>query len=164
MTVSIFGVTHGSVRRHHFGQQTDFSATTSPTSTTVGEKIDAQAARLEGKLRLKGITASAITDTASAAYIWCADTLRLMTAISIQPVALGIDSDEAARWRADLKERLADLEERGADALGDGATADATASEPEGPITHFTENTGIDTGDDDDASDAEPPLRFGDEL
>lgn len=163
MTVSVFGVDADDVRRHHFPHLTSYDATTSPTETTVTEMIGSAGARLAGKLRLKSIDPTAITDTASEAYTWCADTIRLDVATRIPPTQSGIDPAEHQRRIDELKDRFKDLSEGGADALGDGASADETESEPEGPITHFTENSSIEVSDDEDASDAEPRLRYGDE-
>lgn len=161
---TLFGVTYDSVRRHHFPVISNWDSTTSPTDTTVTEMIDAAAAKLAGKLLLKSITASEISDTATAAYAWCADTIRLEVATRIPPTVSGVDPDEYSRRRAQLKERYEDLDEHGAEALGGGASANATDSEPEGPVTYLTENPSIDTGSDSDASSVVPVLRWGDET
>lgn len=166
MSVFVFGVTHDTVRKHHFPHITAFSLTTQPTSTTVGEMVTAAGAKLAGKLRLKSITVDE-ADTDSEAYTWCADTIRLDTATRIPPTTSGVDPQEHQRRIDELKERYKDLSEGGVDALGgagSGASADATSSEPEGPVTHLTENSSIETQDDEDASDSIPRLRYDDEL
>lgn len=164
MTVSVFGVNADDVRRHHFPATSSFDTTTSPTETTVTEMISSAGARLAGKLRLKSIDPKSITDATSEAYVWCADTIRLDTATRISPTTSGIDPQEHQRRIDELRDRYKDLSEGGADALGAGASANETKSEPEGPITFLTENDNIKTGDYDDASSAEPRLRLGDAL
>lgn len=159
-----FDVTADDVRRHHFAHLSSYDTTTSPTEATVTEMIRSAAAKLSGKLRLKSIEATAIEDTDTPAFIWCADTLRLDVATRISPKVSGIDPEEHQRRIDELKDRYRDLAEGGVDALGEGATADETDSEPEGPITHFTENSSIDVQDDDDASSSIPALRYDDEF
>jgi hypothetical protein len=163
MTVEVYGVTADAVRRHHFPQLASFADDTAPTETTVDEMVDAAGARLAGKLGLKSVTVD-VTDTTSPAYAWCADTIRLDVACRIPPTQSGIDPDEYKRRLDELKERYKELSEGGADALGEGASADETDSEPEGPVTHLTENSSIELQDSTDASDSIPRLRYDDEI
>jgi hypothetical protein len=159
--VGVFGVVADDVRRHYFPALALYDATTSPTETTVDEMIAAATAKLLGKLALKSITIE--NDSSLRAYKWCADTVRLHVATRIPPTVSGVDPEEHNRWKAELKERYTDLSEGGADVLGEGATASASSTEPEGPVEFLTE-LGIDTGDAADASSAIPRLRYDDEL
>lgn len=160
--MNLFGVTHDTLRRHHFPGLQAFSSTSAPSAQTVTEKIASAAAELDGALSRKGITGDDIVDTASAAYAWCAETLRLMTAVKLLQIISGVDPDLAKAWRAEKKERLELLADQGTGALGGGASSD-DLGEPDGPNTHIAELS-LDTGDDSLASDVIPPFRKDDQL
>jgi hypothetical protein len=160
--VNVFGVTHDTVRRHHFPGIQSFSLGSAPTSTTVTEKIGSAAADLAGKLTLKGIDAATIIDTASAAYAWCAETLRIATAVKLLQIISGVDADLAKAWKSELKDRYELLAEQGVDAMGGGASTTDLGG-PDGPNTHISELS-LDTGDDGLASDVIPPFRKDDQL
>lgn len=163
MAVSIFGLTANSVRAHMFPQWKDFSVNSSPTLAICTECILEEAGELAGKLYGEGITASAIIDTASAAYLWCSKTLRLMAALRILRAATQQEPDLAKAYAAELAARLKDLAEKGGTALGDSGldTGDAPA---DGPTTHI--NTyGIEVSTADDMSSLRTGvLRRGDGL
>jgi hypothetical protein len=163
VTVAIFDVVADDVRKEHFAYLPPWDTTTSPTEDTVTNLIRSAAAKLSGKLALKSIDATSITDIDTPAFIWCADTIKLDVATCIPPTVSGLDPEEYRRRRDELKERYTDLSEGGADVLGEGATASASSTEPEGPVEFLTE-LGIDTGDAADASSAIPRLRYDDEL
>ena len=163
MAVSTFSVTALTVRSNRFPHLSDFGANTAPSSTSVATFIDQSAARLEGKLLLEKIVASSITDAASAAYLWCQETLELMTAVRIAQAATGSDNGQAQAWRDEIKARFDELEEGGATALGSGVSTTGTSSDPDGPTSHISEfNLTVDSSD--DMSTTVPRLRRDDKL
>lgn len=162
MSVSTFGVTAEMVRASFFPHLDAFGTATSPTATTVAREINWCAAELNGRLKTKDITPSAIADTASAAYYWCQQTVALMVAVALLRVMSGADPDVAKAWMALRDDRLTKLEQQGVAALGDGASTTGS-SEALGPTDHISE-LGLDVGDADDASDVIPALRRGDML
>lgn len=163
MTVSTFGVTAATVRANRFPHLAgSWGADTAPTATTVATFINQRAAYLEGKLLLEGIAAADITDAASAAYLWCQETLELMVAIRIAEVATGSDNGLLQVWRDEVKARFAELDEDGAAALGSGATSTSN-SDPDGPMSHISEN-GLEVDSAADMSTTVPRLRRDDML
>jgi hypothetical protein len=130
--------------------------------TAVTTAITAEAARLQGRLLKESITAAAITDTASAAYLMCADVLTLIVAIRVARDMTGADPALAKRWQEQVTEWFDLLEKDGATFLGD-ESLQTSASDPDGP-TDFIEEYGLSTGNDSDASSAEPYLRRDDKL
>lgn len=161
MAITAYGVTADTVRKHFFPTLTPFGANSSPSLTIAGEKVTWAAARLDGQLRMKGVSPEAITDPASAAYYWCAETLSLMTALDLLPAMSGNWSEAAKEWKARLAERLENLATYGAQALGAGAAA--ASSEGPGTSSHISVR-GLYMGDDLLASSVEPRLRRDDEL
>lgn len=162
MAVSTFGVTYSAVKNHHFPQLGgDFSTTTKPTATTVGEMIDAEAADLEGALLAKDLVASTLDDdTASAAYKWCAETIRLGAAVRALQAMLTADPEVVKAWQAKLNARYKKLEDKGGIVLGIAEDASDLSS---GPRSHITTHS-LDTGDDQDISDVVPVFRRNDPL
>jgi hypothetical protein len=140
--VSLFGLTPAAVRENKFPQWNDFTAKSSPTSTQVTDIIEGQAGELAAKLYAENVVASSIPGTTdgnglhSAAWLWCRETLRLMVALEILRVTTQRDPELAKTYAGQLKERLKDLDAKGATALGDAAldTGDAPA---QGPTTHI---------------------------
>lgn len=162
MTVTTFGVTPSTIRTNRFPHINDFDANMAPTATAVTGMIQRAAAQLEGKLALESISASAISDSASAAYLWCQETLELLVAIRVSEVATGMDRGLLQVWRDEVKQRWKDLDEGGAAALGSGATSTA-ASDPDGPTSHISEN-GLEVDAAADMSTTVPRLRRDDML
>lgn len=161
MSINTFGVTATKVRAHHFAQlQSEFSSTSNPTATTVAEMISAAASELGGKLRAVGVTPSGITDTASEAYAWAAETVRMATAVRILSVMLGQEAPVTKSLRASLEERYDELADRGYLALGDSA---APSENAKGPRSHLR-NHNIDVGDSADISDIPTRFRRSDPL
>lgn len=162
MALETFGITFTGVRDHHFPQSQQFSTTSSPKAATVTEMIDESAAELAGKLRAQGLTPSSLTlATYPEAYAWCAETVRLSTAIRVFPaVTGGKDEAQLAGWKRRLKDRYADLATHGFRALGDAPEPSQGGT---GPATHIS-YYGLDTGDDAGASSAEPVFRAKDMM
>ncbi len=164
MTVQVFGVTHATVRAHCFPRLDAFSATTSPTSTTVTEKISVAAARIYAALTAEEIDAATVyaLGSSDASYIICADIIRKLTALSLR-----IPCDDPAvpdGWQKEVDAFFAMLAENPAAALAnDDLSSSSSDSDPDGP-THHIDEYGIDIGDTADASSAEPVLRKDDEL
>lgn len=163
MSVSTFGVTSSTVQTSRFPHLGSFGANTAPSSSAVDVFINQSAARLEGKLLLEKIAASSIVDTASAAYLWCQETLELMVAVRIAQAATGSDNGQAQAWRDELKVRFDELDEGGASALGSGVTTTGTPSDPDGPTSHISEySLTVDSAA--DMSTVVPRLRRDDKL
>lgn len=162
MSVSTFGVTANGVRAHLFPQWGDFSVKSSPTLATAGEIVQEAAGELAARLYEENVDAAAITDAASAAYLWCARTLRLMAALRIMQAATQRDPELAKAYAAELAARFKKLDESGATALGDESLATGT-SDPDGPTSHVTV-FGLTTDAAADMSDAVPFLRKDDRL
>jgi|GEM_PF-4419558 len=164
VAISTFGVTYSKVREHHFPALSgDFSTTTSPKATTVTEMIEAEAAKLHGRLEAKNVTPSAIDlapSTYPAAYAWCAETIRLGAALRAVRAMFNQDPSVAKAWAAELKERYDDLDKLGATALGD---APVPSEEANGPRWHGA-NHDLDTGDETEISTLIPRFRRDDEL
>jgi len=167
MALQTFGVTHQKVKAHHFPQlQGDFSASSNPSSATVTEMVEAEAARLDGKLRQKDVdpATAATLDGGNpkypAAYNWCADTIRLGAAVRVIRAMAGQDPAVAKAWEEELRERYSDLDKWGHATLGD---IPAPAQQSMGPRSHLKANS-LDTGDETLISDAIPAFRRDDEL
>lgn len=163
MSVTTFGVTAATVRSNRFPHLSgNFGTDTAPTSSAVGVFVNRAAARLEGKLLLESITASSITDSASAAFLWCQETLELMVAIRVAEVATGSDNGLLTVWRAEVEARFKELSVGGAAALGEGATSSAS-SDPDGPTSHISEYV-LTVDESTDMSTTVPRLRRDDLL
>lgn len=156
--IETFGVTPDGVRRHHFPHLDAFSASTSPSSATVAEMIDAEAGRLAGALLAEAIPTSAITQ-GTAAHAQCARILRLMAARSALEAMTGKDPEIAKRWDREIDRWFESLDELGPTFLGDDTLGTLEASDADGPTDHISEY-GLEVGTDTtDASDAIMPLR-----
>ena len=162
MAVAFFGVTVEAVRGHHFPNFDAWTTSSRPSSTIVTEAINAEAARLQGRLLKESITAATI-DAAptSAAYLMCADVLRLMVAVRLARDMPGVDSPLAKVWADQVKDWFDLIEKDGATFLGDNGLNANT--DPDGP-TDFIGEYALSTGDDADASTAKPYLRRDDVL
>lgn len=163
MAVATFAVVHGDVQAHYFPQLAAFGAATDPTSTAVGQMISAEAAVLAGRLAAQSVSASVLSADAGAtysnAYAWCQDTIRLGAALRVSWAMAG-GNPSAEAWEKELEQRYADLAKHGYVILGD---APEPSEEPNGPRWHVG-NHSLDTGEDDDISDAIPRFRRDDEL
>lgn len=163
MSIATFGVTADSVRAHHFPHLSPFSSSTSPTSTTVAEKLDVEAARLAGALLGEAIPTSAIVP-GTPEYAACQGILRLMVARSCLEAMTGANPELAKRWDGQIEEWFSDLDELGPTFLGNDDLGTLEASDADGPTDHIGE-LGLEVGTDTtDASDAIMPLRKDDLL
>jgi len=166
--VSIFELTPALVRANKFPQWGEFSTVSSPSATQVTDIIEGQAGELAAKLYAEDVVASSIsnaTDTNSlhsAAWLWCRETLRLMVAIEILRISSQQDPELARAYAAQLKQRLKDLDEKGATALGD-ATLSGGTSDPNGPTSHISQY-GLSVDEAVNMSSAVPMLRKDDQL
>jgi hypothetical protein len=162
MSLSEFGVTAESIRTRFFPHQDAFSTASIPTAATVALIVTDQAAILDGKLRIEDIDPASIDDTASAAYKWCAYTIRLASAIEAMESSTNQDSALLEQWRNRLKARWADLSDNGYLSMGDGV--DAPAQQADGPNHHIDEYS-ITVQDEDDISSLDTNLiRRSDQL
>lgn len=160
--INEFSLTPAKVRAHMFPRWNEFSDVSSPTEDIVEEMITEQAGNLAAKLYAENIIASGITTPDTAAYQWCVRTLKLMVAVAVLNATTMSDPELTKAYRAELKARLEDLDEKGATALGDAAL-DAGDSPADGPTTHI--NTfGLTTDSAEDMSDTVPLLRKSDRL
>jgi hypothetical protein len=162
MSLSTFGVSADSVRRHRFPHLDSFGASTVPSLSTVEEAVSRAAARLAGKLLLEAIDAEAISDATSPAYLWCQETLELMVAIRVAEAMTHRDSELLRVWRTEVDARFEELDEGGVDALGGGAIT-TSASDPDGPTSHISQNN-LTTDASADMSTTVPRLRRDDLL
>lgn len=162
MSITLFGVTPETVHAHHFPQSAVFTASNKPKRATVLEMIDAAAAELGGKLRAKGLTPSALTlADFPEAYAWCAETVRLSSAIRVYPSMTGTDPEVVRAWQKKLDARYEDLDENGHRALGD---AEAPADSGVGAVTHISSlNLDVDAAEE-DASELEHRFRVSDRM
>jgi hypothetical protein len=160
MALSLFGITYSNVRAHFFPSLADFSGSTKPTSTAVGEMIDSAAADLNGRLAAVGVTAADLDSSGEpAAYAWCKDYVRLASAIRVCEALTGA-GQVPKFWREELKAKQDALEKYGHTVLGDAPTPDQLSA---GPRSHLT-NHDLDTGEETLISDAIPRFRRDDEL
>ena len=162
MSVSIFGLTAASVRAHMFPQWKDFSVNSSPTAVIVGEIITEEAGELAAKLYGENVNAAAITDTASAAYLWCTKTLRLMVALRVLRASTQQEPELNKAYAAELKKRFEDLAAGGATALGNDSL-DTGDSPADGPTTHINQ-FGLTTLAAEDMSALDDGLKRSDKL
>lgn len=163
MTVETFGVTADSVRAHHFPHLSAFSASTSPSSTTVGEMITVEAARLTGALFSEAIPTSAIV-SGTAAYAACQGILRLCAARRCLEAMTGADPALAKRWDAAIDAWFKQLEAEAGTFLGNSSLSTLEPSNPDGPTTHIDEYELDVSSDTVDPSPATTPLRKDDVL
>jgi hypothetical protein len=162
VAVSTFAVTPEMVRNSFFPHVASFSTTTRPNLVTVEREVSWAAADLDARLQAKSVSAASITDTTSAAYFWCQQTIALGVAIALVGVMSGTNPELVKSWTANLEARLTKLETQGVSALGPGASASG-GSEALGPTDHISE-LGLDVGDTLLASSVAPVLRRDDLL
>lgn len=162
MALNAFGVTATTVREQMFPQWGNFSANSSPTSSVVADIITEESGDLAARLYRENITASSITDAATAPYQWCAKTLRLMVALRILRASTQQAPELAQRYKDELDERLKLLDSDGATALGD-STLQTGASDPDGPTSHISVY-GLTVDDSTNMSTTVPRLRRDDDL
>lgn len=124
MALETFGVTPAAVKAHHFPQlSSGFSLSSSPSSVTVTEMIQSEAAELGGALRVEGLDASSLTALANPnAYAWCADTIRLGAAIRAGRAMTGVNADVIKAWDAELQYRYKELDAKSLALLGDASS------------------------------------------
>lgn len=163
MAVNTFGVTHATVAAMYFPSWAGgFSASSRPTSTTVGLVVDESAAVLEGRLYAENITASAITTATDAAYLMCAGQLRRMTALRIMRELTQQNPDVAKALQEEIDAWFVSLAEQGGTFLGNDALNSGT-SDPDGPTTHISKySLTVDVAA--DMSSTVPTLRKDDAL
>lgn len=160
MALALFGITHSDVRAHFFPSRAAFDGSSKPTSTAVGQMIDAAAAELAGRLAAQSVTASELDSSGEPnAYAWCQDYVRLGAAIRVMEAMAGAGAVPKF-WRDELTAKQTALEKYGSVILGDAPTP----SEPsQGPRSHIG-NHDLDTGDEDLISDVVPRFRRSDAL
>lgn len=161
MAIEDFGVTHQDVSSRHFPQLT-FSATSNPTATAVDGFIEDSAADLAGALVKEGMNPSALAaDIPSAAYVWCATTIRMAAALEVMRGMTGQDPAVVQAWERKVDRRLKDLDAYGAAALGISDSSSTT--DANGPRTHI-DAFGLTTSASIDVSSALPTFRKDDAL
>ena len=160
MAVNEFGVTQQTVAAIHFPMWPAFSTSSKPTSTIVGTMITESAGVLTA--RLYGETITTITDTASAAYLMCAEQLRRMVALKVLKASTQQDPELAKALQAEIDAWFAGLSAGGGTFLGNDALQTG-ASDPDGPTSHISEY-GLETDSAADMSTTIPRLRRDDAL
>ena len=160
MAVNEFAVTQQTVATHHFPMWPAFSTSSKPSAATVALLITESAGVLTARLYSENITS--ITDTASAAYLMCAEQLRRMVALKVLKASTQQDPELAKALLAEINEWFASLAAAGGTFLGDDALQTGD-SDPDGPTSHISE-FGLTTDDSDDMSTTVPRLRRDDEL
>lgn len=161
MAITTFGVTAADVQSTYFPQLGAFTAASNPTALSVARYVNEEAATLMGALAQEGLAAAALVEaTYPAAFMWCAETVRLGVACKAYSVMSQRNPEILKDWRAELKARYKRLDEYGYIALGD---APAPAEEANGPRTHIGE-LNLTTAEDDLSSDAVPSFRKSDLL
>lgn len=164
MSVSTFAVVPEAVRKKHLPALSAYSTSSAPTTADVADFINEAAGDLEGRLNLQGvsITSIAAQPPTTAAYLWCVKYIRMYAAVEAIAAGAQCEAESAKRLSKKLSDMQTALEDNGTLVLGEGA-APTTLSDPSGLVT--TEDMlGLDTGDDADASDLEPPFRKDDPL
>jgi hypothetical protein len=120
MALERFGVTPTQVRNHHLPGVANFSASSNPSAATVQEMIDAEAAELAGKLKVEGLSASAISAVDNpAAYAWCADTIRLGAAVRAMRAMVGQNPAVVQALVVEVNARYDELDREGLGLLAD---------------------------------------------
>lgn len=148
MAIEEFCVLPSVIRDEYFTWLDAFSATTSPSDSTVENVITKQAAILHGRLLLEGIAAATIAgDDESPAYVMCADIVAKMTAVAIAQNMTGVNSEMLKTWRADVDAWFEGLNVGGGAYLGNAAlaTGSAPADGPTTHINHFNLSTSVGT-------------------
>lgn len=162
MSIATFGVTAAAVKQHHLPQLADFSANSSPSSTTVGTMISDAAAEVGGVLVRIGVDPADLTaDTIP--YQRCAGAVRLGAAAAALRASTQANPDGVRELQRLFEKFLKDLEAGGAAWLGD-ESLDGSDAGPGGPSTHVSRlNLTVDD-EADNASSVAPTLRMSDEL
>ena len=160
MSVNTFGVAVDDVRADHFPNWTPFSTSSNPTLARVTAWLSEEASDLAGKLRLKSIDPTTITDATTEAYLWCAKTLKLMVAVRVYPSVTAGNPDGLKVLQAQLDTRLKWLEEHGLELDGAGTLL---TNAHEGPTSHISEYS-LTTADPDYMSTTESPFHKDDPL
>lgn len=165
MTVEVFGITHASVRSHHFPQLAAFSANSSPSSDTVTEMVSDAGAAVTGALVSVGITVAAVLAAAagSASYTSCAKAVRMGAAAAAMRSSTQANPEIAAELQRQFDAWLAGLLEHGAAWLGDEGL-DGSGAPPKGPSSHITRYGLVVEDEAELASSVESTLRMSDEL
>lgn len=162
MAANTFGVTPTTVAALHFPMIPGFTAATKPTTTTVTLMVSHSSGDLAGRLYKEGITASAITDTASIAYLRCAEQLNRMVALKVLKAMSQQFPELSKELQREVDAWFVGLGDDGGTWLGDEAL-DTGATPADGPNTHI--NTyDLDTIAADDMSSAAPRLKADDQL
>jgi hypothetical protein len=156
---SSFGLDAESVRRHFFPNADAFSASSRPSSSTVAEVIEEEAAAMAGALSLESISADAIA-VASSAYRTCRRILRMQVAAKLIRLMSGVDTELAKSWDVSVADWYAKVASGGASFLGDGASTPGEA-DPDGPTWH---GTGLTQDTQAAQSSTVPALRKDDRL
>lgn len=162
MALNDFGVTQTSVAAIHFPMWPAFSAASKPTATTVATLISEAAGLMESRLYAEDITASAITDTASAAYVMCATQLRRIVALGVLKASTQQNPELAKELQREIDAWFARLAAEGATFLGNASLQNG-ASDPDGPTSHISQY-GLEVDSADDMSSTVPRLRRDDAL
>lgn len=159
MAVQTFGVTASAVRKKHLPMMQDFSTSSAPTLADVGDYINEGAGELEGKLARKGIAAAsvALSGITTAGYLWCAKYVRMYAAVEAIANGAACEPEAAKRLSKKLDGLRTDLEDGGAEVLGEGASSSSIAT-AEGLVT-TQDVLGLDVGSTSAASDLVPPFR-----
>jgi hypothetical protein len=163
MAVETFGVTAAMVQRHYFPTFTTWSGSTIPTTTAVGEMIDAAGGRLTGALLNESIPVGGIT-AGTAAYAACQDVMRMLTARRVLECITGVNPALAQRLDQEIAAWFKSFDESGATFLGDDDLGSLSESDPDGPTHHIDEYVLPVSTDNAEASDATLPFRKDDLL
>lgn len=148
MAIEEFGVCVTAIRDEYFTWLDAFSATTSPSDSTVERIITQQAAILAGRLLLEGIAAATVAaDDESPGYVMCGDIISKMAAVAIAQNMTGMNSELLKTWRADVDAWFEGLNAGGGAYLGNAAlaTGSAPADGPTTHINHFNLSTSVGT-------------------
>jgi hypothetical protein len=160
--INTFGVTQASVAAFHFPMWPAFSAASKPTATTVTSMISEAGGQLASMLYGEAITASAITDVASSAYVMCAEQLRRMVALKVLKASTQQDPELAKALQAEIDAWFVALKAAGGTFLGDeGLTT--SPSDPDGPTSHISEYS-LKVDEASNMSTVVPRLRRDDQL
>jgi hypothetical protein len=160
MAVNEFGVTQQTVATHHFPMWPAFSTSSKPTAATVALLITESAGVLTARLYAETITS--ITDTASAAYLMCAEQLRRMVALKVLKASTQQDPELAKALQAEIDAWFASLASGGGTFLGN-ESLQTGSSDPDGPTSHISE-FGLTTDEAENMSTTVPRLRRDDAL
>lgn len=161
MALETFGVAPQDVSARHFPHLT-FSATSRPAESAVESFIEDAAADLAGALVKEGLSPATLgADPTSAAYVWCATTVRMAAALEVMRGMTGQDPAVVQAWERKVERRLKDLDAYGAAALGISGSDSTT--EANGPRTHI-DAFSLETSASTDVSSALPTFRKDDSL